>query len=459
MARRNGHSVKYVDLFAGIGGFHLAADSVLKHGKCVLAVERDEACRAVYSNTFPDLPEKLFIREVRSLTMNGTKFATRAQIAARVPNHDLLFAGFPCQPFSKGGQQDGLMDSTQGTLFHDILLILEAKKPKLVILENVANLVGHNLGETWATVVGSLKELGYLVDHEPLIISPHQLKRSAGGAPQHRRRVYIVAVLKSAANAREVKSVDVIRHIDRPAQNHSWSIHNSGILDPVVPTRASLTKTEQLWLAAWEMFVNVIPDEKLPSFPIWVDSWFGKMKKPTQRRGSGATVRASAVSDSAADAGWWDKFNQANRAFYLRNQAALDSWVEEHHVLSFPESRRKFEWQAGSYHENRVGRTIKDCLIQLRPSGIRVKAPTYAPTLVAITQTPIVGNGKGWRRITPREAARLQGVHRFTAWKSARVKGKPLTDAQVFKQLGNAVNVKVAAFVIRRAIELAGLAK
>ena len=351
------------------------------------------------------------------------------------------------------------MDNTQGTLFHDILSILDAKKPRLVILENVANLVGHNLGETWNTVVESLKTLGYLVDHEPLIISPHQLNRRAGGAPQHRRRVYIVAVHKSVKNARKVMSEDVIRHADRPPRNHRWYIHNSGILDPVTLTNASLTKTEQSWLTAWENFVKIIPDEKLPSFPIWVDSWFGRMKKPTQRRGSSASVRASAAIDNTADAGWWDRFNQANRSFYFRHQAVLDAWIAEHHVLSFPESRRKFEWQAGSYHEGRVGRTTKDCLIQFRPSGIRVKSPTYAPALVAITQTPIVGNGKTWRRITPQEAARLQGVRRFTPWRSARLKGKPLTDAQVFKQLGNAVNVKVAAFVMRRAIQLAGLAK
>lgn len=459
MVNQSARNVRYVDLFAGIGGFHLAANSVLKQGECVLAVERDETCRAVYAEAFKDLPEKFFIRDVRSLTMNGKTTATRTQIRKRVPDHDLLFAGFPCQPFSKGGQQDGLMDNTQGTLFHDILSILDAKRPKLVILENVANLVGHNLGKTWNTIVGSLEELGYLVDRNPLIISPHQLKRAAGGAPQHRRRVYIIAVRKGLMNTRKVMSSDVIRRADRPAKKHKWNIHSSGILDQVVRSSSLLTKTEESWLIAWENFVKIIPDKSLPSFPIWVDSWFGQMKKPTQRRGSSASVRASTGIENTADAGWWDRFNQANRSFYLRHQAALDAWIEEHHVRSFPESRRKFEWQASSYHGGRVERTTRDCLIQLRPSGIRVKSPTYAPALVAITQTPIVGNGKTWRRITPREAARLQGIRRFAPWKAARLNGKPLTDAQVFKQLGNAVNVKVAAFVTRRAIQLAGLGR
>jgi DNA (cytosine-5)-methyltransferase 1 len=78
--------------------------------------------------------------------------------------------------------------------------------------------------------------------------------------------------------------------------------------------------------------------------------------------------------------------------------------MEKWKVADFPESRRKLEWQARRHHQKRSGRTLRDCLIQLRPSGIRVKAPTYTPALVAMAQTPIVGLGDTWRRIGPAEA-------------------------------------------------------
>jgi DNA-cytosine methyltransferase len=111
-----------------------------------------------------------------------------------VPEHDILFAGFPCQPFSKGGAQKGMSEQTQGTLFHEIMRIIEARRPPLVILENVANLVGHDEGRTWDTIIKALRAAKYNVDREPLLISPHEIKKARGGAPQNRPRVYIVAV-------------------------------------------------------------------------------------------------------------------------------------------------------------------------------------------------------------------------------------------------------------------------
>jgi DNA-cytosine methyltransferase len=162
-----------------------------------MAVEWDKDCQKVYSTAFPETDLRGDIREVLSVTNGGDVHAASAKEIREynlVPAHDILFAGFPCQPFSKGGAQKGMSEQTQGTLFHEIMRIVEARRPLLVILENVANLVGHDEGRTWDTIVKALRAAKYNVDREPLLISPHEIKKARGGAPQNRPRVYIVAV-------------------------------------------------------------------------------------------------------------------------------------------------------------------------------------------------------------------------------------------------------------------------
>lgn len=166
--------MKFVDLFAGIGGFHLALSQL--GFECVFASEIDEYARETYRANF-HISEAMFNKDIRKICPSD------------IPDHDLLCAGFPCQPFSQAGLKKGFLDledSERGNLFFCVADILKIKKPKAFILENVRHLVSHNGGKTFATICNILQdELGYSISYRIL-------KASDFGRPQHRPRVYIV---------------------------------------------------------------------------------------------------------------------------------------------------------------------------------------------------------------------------------------------------------------------------
>ena len=165
----------FIDLFAGIGGFHLAAQAL--GGECVMAVEWDKYSQKSYFTNFGQQPA-----------------GDITQISAdTVPDHDILFAGFPCQPFSIAGVSKrnslgvphGFAHPTQGTLFFDVVRILREKRPKAFILENVRNLVSHDRGRTFKVILETLRsELGYTVYYQ-LINASHYV-------PQNRQRIFLV---------------------------------------------------------------------------------------------------------------------------------------------------------------------------------------------------------------------------------------------------------------------------
>ncbi len=372
--------LKFIDLFAGIGGFHQAAH---QHGlTCVFASEIDQAAKDVYESNY-------------GITVTGD--ITKVDEAS-VPKHDMLFAGFPCQPFSKGGMRKGFEDA-RGTLFHDIVRILNHHKPKYFILENVQNLVGHDGGNTYKVITNTLRKIGYSIPETPLILSPDQF-----GVPALRKRIYIPGVLKEYGDYAELFN-SLLKN--KPSENLSAYdvIENTYNKNKDLRVSEYEEKVIQMWN---EFYLGI--DVKVIGFPVWADYFVTD-------------------EDVSSYPKWKKDFIQKNADLYFRNKKFIDAWLTKYDNLEWvSKTHRKFEWQAGTSVKN-----IYDTLIQFRPSGVRVKVPNRYSTLVAMNHAQIVG--KYLRRLHPNEAKKLQSFPpEFNLHEDKNV---------ALKQLGNAVNVTV----------------
>ena len=163
--------MKFIDLFAGIGGFRIALEK--NDSECVYSSEWDKYAQLTYKHNFGEYPEGDI---------------TKVDVS-KIPDHDILCGGFPCQAFSVSGKQGGFND-TRGTLFFDIAKIVKKKKPKVIFLENVKNLGRHDNGRTLNTIENVLNELGYNIFSEVLNSSHY-------GVPQNRQRIFIIGLKKS----------------------------------------------------------------------------------------------------------------------------------------------------------------------------------------------------------------------------------------------------------------------
>ncbi|MGB3764516.1 MAG: DNA (cytosine-5-)-methyltransferase [Ornithinimicrobium sp.] len=404
----------FVDYFAGVGGFHAALAGL--GGRAVQACEIDPKPAAIYAHNWKIKPEK----DVREL----------ARHPETIPEHSVLAGGFPCQPFSKSGRQLGIAED-RGTLFEDVLRILDAKQPPVVMLENVRNIAGPRQQTAWLRILRGLREAGYRVGSEPTVFSPHLLSPSSGGAPQVRDRVYILGVW--VGRDRALIETDVAPVVGRSVEPGwdvaNWRIETDALLpDPGGSDRQAyaLSVDEVAWIDTWNELLAALGDAKLPGFPMWEFAW--RYKRPT---------------DYSSMPDWKRRIVDQNREFYLQHRRVIDDWRSKKRAIpfsTFPQSRQKLEWQAGAGE-----RDLWKHLMQLRPSGIRVKAATYTPALVAMSQTPIFGPRR--RRLTPLETARLQGfdTDKFSFAGQA--------DGASYKQMGNAVNVGVVRHVFRAFVE------
>lgn len=422
---------RFIDLFAGLGGFHVALREL--GGEGVFAAEWDATLNALYEDNF-DIKPWVDVNDLRDETT----------IAREIPEHEVLTAGFPCQPFSKAGEQLGFSHTLQGKLFFKVLAILKEKRPRRFILENVPNILRHQNGQTLAMIRKELEDLGYAVAIHKF--SPHEF-----GVPQIRERAYFVGSLDGLDEFQWPTPA-------RPKTDISSVLNKESTSIRAIPAQTSLA------IDMWDDFLKRAPEGlKLPSFPIWsmefratypyedatppaiwkelgprdLDSalgsfGFGLMGLTKEEQFELLPSHARRPADLKFPS-WKQAFIRQNRQFYWANQRWIDPWLDQWKPWTLPSSLQKFEWnvQGG-------GRRIDEYVLQIRASGLRVKRTSTAPSLIAMTHTQVPILGKdivGVRRyMTPAECAALQSLGSISL---------PDGDLRAYKALGNAVNADV----------------
>lgn len=405
---------KFIDLFAGIGGFHQAMRYL--GGECVMASEIDQACVTTYNANF----------KTREGKVRGDVNLIDPE---SIDDFDVLCAGFPCQPFSKAGLQKGFNDKTRGNLFYRIMDILDKHDEcKFVILENVRNLADKT--ENWERIKSELEGRNFIITQNPIILSPSDF-----GIPQIRERVFILGIKKKECSS-AIRKKKFIDESDLNIQKYKKKCNIGdafSILERDVPEKYRITQEEELMLKAWNEFRKKTNIKRI-GYPIWISCF-------------GIGIDDDEVARNAInyyDMPEWKKhYVDKNRELYCNNRNFIDKWIVRYDMLSRIKLFQKFEWNCG---EDIVD--IKDSIIQIRQSGIRVKRPNFFPSLVATINTPIIWDRekKYYREITPREAANMQNFD-----KRYKFVG---TDNQIYKQLGNSVNVRILKILCKNLFDL-----
>jgi DNA (cytosine-5)-methyltransferase 1 len=379
-------SLSFVDLFCGIGGFHQALTKI--GCRCVFASDIDEKCRNVFFENYGIHPEG----DIRKVDIQS------------IPEFDILCSGLPCQSFSKAGSQKGFKDEDRGNLFFNICDIVKVRQPKYMIIENVRNLVSHDKGRTWRTIRENIISLGYHTYEKPIVLNVLHFN-----VPQNRERVVILCKRKDLGELPEMPSIP---KIDK--NNLGSSI--TDIIENSVPEKYKIKGKLAITEEVWSEFVNLLQtnDIDIPKFPIWTDWWDENIHTLDEKKEKMYNKYTN----------WINK----NIAFYEDNKEILEQWLSESREKNlWIGAVRKLEWQSNN-DDN-----MNTVLWSQRPSGIRVKKLNYSPALTAMTNIPIYGPES--RYLTPRELCRLQ------SFPESFILGND--DKASYKQLGNAVNVKM----------------
>ena len=312
------NELTYIDLFAGIGGFRIALD---KHGaECVFTSEIDEHCIATYKDNF-----------------GGTVHGDIRKInEKKIPEHDILCAGFPCQAFSISGKQLGFDDS-RGTLFFDIVRIVKERKPKILFLENVANLAKHNDSETVNLMIKTLEFLGYDVNWK--VISSHCF-----GVPQVRKRIYFVAFRKDLC----------VKEFKFPEKTHDDTVIED-ILEKNVDGKYVITKKIK--------FIKDISEKRTKEIvKIGIINKGGQGDRVYSSKGYGITLSANGGGNAAKTGAYF--VNGVVRKLTPRECARMQGFPETFLI-------NKSDNQAYKQFGNSVAIPVLDCIVEEIANSIK----------------------------------------------------------------------------------------
>ena len=439
--------LKFIDLFAGLGGFHLALKR-LGH-TCVYACEINPHLNDMYKKNFSTKNVDLNIEDADLKKIKKLKY-------------DILCAGFPCQPFSKAGPQTGFDHDVAGNMFFQIMRFVKSHSPKYLILENVPNLLTHGKGKTYAFMKDELEKQNYYVEED--LMSPIQF-----GIPQTRLRMYILAIKKKNKKDQPMikwpkikNNINALRH---PLTDLSkYFVKNSKRPRPLSPDKKKI-------LELWEDFLKRIPDGVNLVKPMWISEFgatypyendtprkIGYKKLQNYKGTLGVSLKNKNYIEIFGDLlppyatysrsrnenkkesnefpVWKKNFIKINREFYKKHKKWINPWLKKYKnsnisMLQEP-THKKFEWNCSGEKY-----TLQDKIISFRGSGIRVKRMNAAPTLIhaSVTQLPYIPMLN--RYLSIEECLKLQGLKEIIS------KIKNGGWERTYSAIGNAVNADV----------------
>ncbi len=446
---------RFIDLFAGIGGLRKGFEEI--GGKCVFTSEWEPRARRTYlANHYVDEHELPYFidteeespdknrsfMDITKVTQSGNTLLSdeekAAHIRKHIPEHDLLLAGFPCQPFSIAGvskknslgRAHGFECETQGTLFFDVEKIIEARKPKFFVLENVKNLKNHDKGNTFATIIRTLDRLGYWIldisdagdsvedaitnvrkrKNEPTIIDGIHF------IPQHRERIVLVGIRMDLVNANPYLKDLSLNQIEKPESRYTMADILCGLSKN---EKQKYTLTPNLW--------NYLYHYALKHQTKGNGFGFG-LVDPTDAKAVTRTLSARYYKDGSE---------------ILINQSGLEiAYLEDKKKYAIEKNLDRESYARGfadRFHLENPTATSSQLIEEIKRGEQEYdeKHGRYAHQFDALFKTP--------RRLTPKECARLMGFEkpefdRNDADKDFRI---VCADASAYKQFGNSVVVPV----------------
>lgn len=445
----------FIDLFAGIGGLRKGFEDI--GGKCVFTSEWEQKARRTYlANHYVDEreldyfldseeenPEKnTSFMDITKVTQSGNDLMNREEkrehIKNHIPPHDVLLAGFPCQPFSLAGvskknslgRAHGFNCDTQGTLFFDVEQILDARQPKFFVLENVKNLKSHDKGNTFATIIRSLESAGYWVanitdegtDIEEAIANVRKRKPDpviidgAHFTPQHRERVCLVGVRKDLiAKCPSLKDID-LNNIPKPEKRYTVA---EILCNLSQEDEDKYTLTENLW--------NYLYHYALKHQSKGNGFGFG-LVDPENPDAVTRTLSARYYKDGSE---------------ILINQSGLeDSYLRDNKELAISKNHEREAFATGNADREKLDNPEMTALeykaaVKKWEKLYDTERGRYAPEFDATYKTP--------RRLTPQECARLMGFEKPEQDRDENDGDFRIVcaDASAYKQFGNSVVVPV----------------